>query len=134
MEPPLTSSPMLPRGKSDHLHQPANGTTLDIDRCVIAPGAARVEGGSEELRQDAHGGGRGVDPAEEAQVPVAHGIGEYVFGHGLQEEFGVLTRFGQGLFQEHAARLRRHGAEDGSIPHAGEVLDGEVDRAVAEAA
>jgi len=121
-------------GEADELHQPAYGAALQIDRGVVAPGAAGVHGGGQQFGQDAHGRGGRVDPAEEARVAVAHGVRQDLPREGVQDSLRRQASLGEGLLQHGAPLIGRHGAEDGFCGDASQVRGGEVDGPVAQPA
>ena len=119
--------------EAHELHQPPDGRALDVDRRVIPTGAARVQGGPEELCDDADGSGRRVHPAEEARVPVAHGVGEDLAPDLVEQALGRRAAGRQGALQERRALRRRHRHEDRLIAEPLEVVGDHVDGGVSQA-
>ena len=73
MEPPLRSSPQASRVRQE-LFEPVHDLLFDVDRGVIATGAAGVHRRGEGVCENPHDRRRRVDPAEEAGMTVTERV------------------------------------------------------------
>ena len=120
--------PHAARGReSDQLHEPPHGGALDVDRRVVAAGAAWIHGGGEEVGEHADRCRRRVHPAEEARVAVAHGVRQDGGADAMQQGFGIEAGRAERLLHQRGALGRGHRFEHGPLGHAGQIVDDEVD-------
>jgi hypothetical protein len=71
--------------EAHELGQPAHHRALEVDVGMIASDDARVHRGRRQRSDDAGGGGRRVDPAEERRVAVAHGVWQHIAQRGRDQ-------------------------------------------------
>ena len=91
--------------EADELGQPAHHSALEVDVGVVAEDGRRIHRGSRQRNDDAGGGGRRVDPAEEGRVAVAHGMWQHVAQRGRHQ---VVER-GRTLRQRQVEQLLAQG-------------------------
>lgn len=121
-------------GVAEQLHQPTDGSPLDIDSGMVAAGATRVQRGRKKITDDADRCWRRIDPAEEARMAIAHGMRQHLGRDRLDERLGRASCPRPILIEERLALARRHRREHRPGCHAREIVGDEVDRLVAEAA
>src|SRR5438067_5279358 len=110
------------RWKSEELLEPREDLVLDVDRGVVAAGAARIHRRGQRVGKDAHHRGRRVDPAPETWMAVAKRVRLYFFLERAQHVVGRDRVEGGGSGDQLPRELRWHGMENRALGEPGEMI------------
>ena len=119
-------------GHADHGGGPADHLALELDAGMVAAAAIHVQAGGEELGQHADGGAAAMDPAHEAGVGVAGGVGHDGAAEVVVEGGGVAALAREPGVAEFGADGVGQLLPDGAVSPIAQVVDHVVDHAVAE--
>ena len=113
------------------LRQPAHGRALEVDVGMVARHHARVHRGGWQRRQHTGQRRRGVDPAEEGRVAVAHGVRQHVARHRCRQRLEPRRPVRQRQLEQRRAQIVRQRLPDRPSRQRLEVVGQSVDQHMA---